>query len=122
IERSAENGIDVFRIFDALNDLRNLESAVRATLRAGKHAQGTMSYTISPVHTTDMWVELGKRLEDMGCHSVCIKDMAGLLKPYAAYEIVSRLKESLRIPVALHSHATTGMSTASPVKAAEAGL
>jgi oxaloacetate decarboxylase alpha subunit len=122
VERSAANGIDVFRIFDAMNDLRNLECAVRATLRVQKHAQGTIAFTVSPVHTTGMWVELGKRLEDMGCHSVCIKDMAGLLKPYAAFEIVSRLKETVRVPIALHSHATTGMSTAAIVKASEAGL
>ena len=122
VERAASNGMDVFRIFDAMNDLRNLECAVRATLRAGKHAQGTVAFTVSPVHTTDTWVELGKRLEQMGCHSICIKDMAGLLKPYVAYEIVSRLKETVRIPVALHCHATTGMSTAAIVKASEAGL
>jgi oxaloacetate decarboxylase (Na+ extruding) subunit alpha len=122
VERSAENGIDVFRIFDAMNDLRNLECAVRATLRAGKHAQGTIAFTVSPVHTVDMWVESGKRLEDMGCHSICIKDMAGLLKPYVAQEIVSRLKETVRIPIALHCHATTGMSTTAIIKAAEVGL
>ena len=122
VERSAANGIDVFRIFDAMNDLRNLECAVRATLRVQKHAQGTIAFTVSPVHTNAMWVELGKRLEDLGCHPVCIKDMAGLLKPYAAFEIVSRLKETVRIPIALHSHATTGMSTAAIVKASEAGL
>lgn len=122
VERAAANGIDVFRIFDAMNDLRNIECAVRATLRVQKHAQGTLAYTISPVHTTDMWVELGRRLETMGCHSICIKDMAGLLKPYVAYEIVSRLKEAVHIPVALHSHATTGMSTAAIVKAMEAGV
>ena len=122
VERSAANGMDVFRIFDALNDLRNLECAVGATLRVGKHAQGAMSFTVSPVHTTDMWVELGKRLEDMGCQSICIKDMAGLLKPYVAYEIVGRLKQSVRVPIALHCHATTGMSTAAIVKAAEVGL
>lgn len=122
VERSAENGMDVFRIFDAMNDLRNMECAVRATLRVGKHAQGTIAFTVSPVHTTNTWVELGKRLEDMGCHSICIKDMAGLLKPYVAHEIVSRLKETVRIPIALHCHATTGMSTAAIVKAAEAGL
>ena len=100
VERSAANGIDVFRIFDAMNDLRNIESAVRATLRVGKHAQGTMAFTISPVHTTDKWLELGKQLENMGCHSICIKDMAGLLKPYIAHEIVSRLKEAVSIPIA----------------------
>jgi len=122
VERAAANGIDIFRIFDAMNDLRNIESAVRAALRVCKHAQGTMAFTISPVHTTDKWVELGKQLENMGCSSICIKDMAGLLKPYVAHEIVLRLKETVRIPIALHTHATTGMSTAAIVKAVEAGV
>ena len=122
VERAAANGVDVFRIFDALNDFRNLETAVKATLRVGKHAQGTMSYTVSPVHTIDLWVDLGKRIEDMGCHSICIKDMAGLLKPYVAFELVSRLKETCSIPVAMQSHATTGMSTVTNIKAAEAGI
>ena len=122
VEKSADNGMDVFRIFDALNDLRNLETAVKATIKCGKHAQGTMSYTVSPVHTVDLWVDMGKRLEDLGCHSICVKDMAGLLKPYVAFELVSRLKESCSIPIALHSHATTGMSTATNIKATEAGL
>ena len=122
VERAAINGMDVFRIFDAMNDMRNLETAVKTTLRVDKHAQGTMSYTVSPVHTLDMWVDMGKELEDMGCHSICIKDMAGLLKPYVAEELVSRLKESISIPLALHSHATTGMSTSAIIKAVEAGL
>jgi len=122
VEKSAENGMDVFRIFDALNDFRNLETAVKATIRCGKHAQGTMSYTVSPVHTLDVWVDMGKRIEDMGCHSICIKDMAGLLKPYVAFELVSRLKETCSIPVAMQSHATTGMSTVTNIKAAEAGI
>ena len=121
VEKAAENGMDVFRIFDAMNDMRNVEAAVRAVLKTGRHAQGAMSYTISPVHTMDKWIDLGKRLEDMGCHSVCIKDMAGLIKPYVAEEMVSRLKETLSAPIALHSHATTGMSTAAIVKAVEAG-
>lgn len=122
VERSALNGIDVFRIFDAMNDVRNLETAVKATLNAGKHAQGTISYTLSPVHTVPMWVDMGKQLEDMGCHSLCIKDMAGLLKPYVAEDLVSRLKEACAIPIALHCHATTGLSTATIVKAAGAGV
>lgn len=122
VERAAENGMDVFRIFDALNDLRNLETAVKATIKAGKHAQGAMSYTVSPVHTVDLWVDMGKRIEDMGCHSVCIKDMAGLLKPYIAEELVSRLKESCSVPIAMQSHATTGMSTVTNIKASEAGI
>src|SRR6058998_1751173 len=122
VERAAANGIEIFRILDAMNDLRNIETAVRATLRVSKHEQGTMAFTVSQVHTTDRWVELGKQLEDMGCSSICIKDMAGLLKPYVAHEIVLRLKETVRIPIALHTHATTGMSTAAIVKAVEAGV
>ncbi|MBS1202125.1 MAG: oxaloacetate decarboxylase, partial [Chromatiaceae bacterium] len=122
VERAAVNGIDVFRIFDAMNDLRNLEAAVRAALATGKHAQGTMSYTVSPVHDLNYWVDRGRRLEDMGCHSICIKDMAGLLKPYVAEQLVTRLKEACAIPIAMQSHATTGMSTSTIVKAVEAGI
>ncbi|MCU7931356.1 MAG: sodium-extruding oxaloacetate decarboxylase subunit alpha [Candidatus Thiodiazotropha sp. (ex Codakia rugifera)] len=122
VERAATNGVDVFRIFDAMNDLRNLETAIKATLKVDKHAQGTMSYTVSPVHNMDYWLDMGKRLEEMGCHSICIKDMAGLLNPYLGYELVTRLKESISIPIAMHSHATTGMSTATNIKVAEAGI
>ena len=122
VASAAENGMDVFRIFDAMNDIRNLETAVRATLNVGKHAQGTIAYTISPVHTMDMWVEMGKRLEDLGCQSICIKDMAGLLRPYVAEDMVSRLKDAVSVPIAMQSHATTGMSTSTVVKAVEAGL
>ena len=122
VATAAENGVDVFRIFDAMNDLRNLEKAVAATLKVGKHAQGTIAYTASPVHTVEMWVEMGKRLEDMGCQSICIKDMAGLLRPYVAEEMVSRLKDTVSVPLAMQSHATTGMSTSTLVKSIEAGL
>jgi oxaloacetate decarboxylase alpha subunit len=122
VERCAVNGMDVFRIFDAMNDLRNFKTAVNAVREVDRHAQGAMSYTVSPVHTLDMWVDMGKHLEDMGCHSLCIKDMAGLLKPYVAEELVSRLKETCDIPIALHCHATTGMSSPTLVKAAEAGV
>ena len=122
VERAAANGIDVFRLFDAMNDTRNLETAIAAVIEQGKHAQGTMAYTVSPVHTIDLWVDLARRIEDMGAHTVCIKDMAGLLKPYVAFELVSRMKETLEIPVHLHSHATTGMSTATCLKAVEAGV
>jgi DNA repair protein RadC len=90
VERAAESGVDVFRIFDAMNDVRNLQTAIRATLDAGAHAQGTISYTVSPVHTMDVWVDLAKRIEDLGAHSIAIKDMAGLLKPYVAFELGSR--------------------------------
>ena len=122
IERAAVNGVDVFRIFDALNDPRNFERSIKATIACGKHAQGTISYTVSPVHTVETWVDLAKRLEDMGVHSIAIKDMAGLLKPYVAEELVKRLKQSLAVPVHMHCHATTGMSTASIIKAVEAGI
>jgi oxaloacetate decarboxylase alpha subunit len=122
VERCAFNGVDVFRIFDALNDLRNLETAIRATVKVEKHAQGTISYTVSPVHTVDLWVDLGKRIEDMGAHSICIKDMAGLLRPNVAFDLVSRLKEAVAIPIHLHCHATTGLSIATCTKAAEAGV
>ena len=122
VERAAAGGIDVFRVFDAMNDMRNLETAIAAVLEQGKHAQGTMAYTVSPVHTVDSWLDLARRIEDMGAHTVCIKDMAGLLKPYVAFELVSRMKETLEIPVHLHCHATTGMSTATYVKAVEAGI
>ena len=122
VATAAENGVDVFRIFDAMNDLRNLEKAVAATLKVGKHAQGTIAYTASPVHTVEMWVEMGKRLEDMGCQSICIKDMAGLLRPYVAEEMVGRLKDTVSVPLAMQSHATTGMSTSTLVKSIEAGL
>ncbi|MEJ2275519.1 MAG: pyruvate carboxylase subunit B, partial [Woeseiaceae bacterium] len=122
VERCAVNGVDVFRIFDALNDLRNLETAIKATIEVDKHAQGTMSYTVSPVHTIDLWVDLGKRIQDMGAHSICIKDMAGLLRPYTAFELVSRLKEAVEIPIHMQCHATTGLSTGTNLKAAEAGI
>lgn len=122
VERSAENGIDVFRIFDALNDYRNFQKSIQTTVAVGKHAQAAISYTVSPVHTVSNWVELSKRLEDMGAHSVCIKDMAGLLKPYVAEELVTRMKESLSIPVHMQCHATTGLSVGAILKAVEAGI
>ncbi|TRX00718.1 sodium-extruding oxaloacetate decarboxylase subunit alpha [Candidatus Methylobacter oryzae] len=122
VERCAVNGIDVFRIFDAMNDMRNIDHAVKAVLRTDAHAQGTISYTTSPVHTMDSWVNLGKQIEDMGAHSICIKDMAGLLKPYEAFELVKRLKKNTKIPIHLHCHATTGLSVGTLLKAAEAGV
>lgn len=122
VERCATNGVDVFRVFDAMNDMRNIETALAAVKKQGKHAQGTISYTLSPVHTVDMWVEQGKRIEDMGADSIAIKDMAGLLKPYVGYELVSRLKASCDIPVHLHCHATTGLSTTTALKCVEAGI
>lgn len=122
VERSASQGVDVFRIFDAMNDPRNFERAVHAVVETGKHAQGTISYTVSPVHTVTMWVDLAKQLEDMGAHSIAIKDMAGLLKPYVAFDLVSRLKKAVKIPIHMQCHATTGLSTATILKAAEAGI
>ena len=122
VERCAVNGIDVFRIFDAMNDMRNIAHAVQAVLRTDAHAQGTISYTTSPVHTMDLWVDLGRQIEDLGAHSICIKDMAGLLKPYDAFELVSRLKASVNIPIHMQCHATTGLSTGAVLKAAEAGI
>ncbi len=122
IERAHTNGVDVFRIFDAMNDVRNFETAIKAAVQVGAHAQGAISYTTSPVHTIDNWVDMAKRLEDMGCHSICIKDMAGLLKPYVAEELVTKIKASTDIPLALHCHATTGLSVATQQKAIDAGV
>ncbi|MCP4075345.1 MAG: sodium-extruding oxaloacetate decarboxylase subunit alpha [Gammaproteobacteria bacterium] len=121
VERCAVNGIDVFRIFDAMNDTRNLKTAVKAAVATGKHAQGTISYTLSPVHNLQTWIDMAREIEDMGCHSLAIKDMAGLLRPYTAYELVSEIKKVIDIPIGLHCHATTGLSTATMMKAIEAG-
>jgi oxaloacetate decarboxylase alpha subunit len=122
VERAAFNGVDVFRVFDAMNDPRNLQTALRAVKEQGKHAQGTISYTTSPVHTLEMWVDLAKQIEDMGADSVAIKDMAGILNPYIAFELVTRLKATLSIPIHMQCHATAGLSTAAIVKAVEAGI
>jgi oxaloacetate decarboxylase alpha subunit len=122
VERCAINGIDVFRVFDAMNDMRNMTTALKAVRQVGKHAQGTLSYTVSPVHNTQLWLDLAKQLEDAGAHSICIKDMAGLLKPYVGYELVTELKKCIDIPIQLHAHATTGLSTATITKCVEAGI
>jgi len=122
VERAHANGVDVFRIFDAMNDVRNLETAVKAVKNVGGHAQGTISFTTSPVHSVDTWVDMAKRLEDMGADSLCIKDMAGLLKPMQAYDLISRLKSQTDLMVSMHCHATTGLSTATYQKAIEAGV
>lgn len=122
VERCAVNGVDVFRVFDAMNDMRNIETALKAVKKQGKHAQGTISYTLSPVHNIDMWVEQGKRIEDMGADSIAIKDMAGLLKPYTGFELVSKLKAACDIPIHMQCHATTGLSTATALKCVEAGI
>lgn len=122
VERAKTNGVDVFRVFDAMNDPRNLERAIQAVRNVEGHAQGTLSYTVSPVHTLDGWVELGKTIAAMGADSLCIKDMAGLLKPYDAFELVTKLKKAVDIPIHMQCHATTGLSTSTIVKAAEAGI
>ncbi|RJF37572.1 sodium-extruding oxaloacetate decarboxylase subunit alpha [Pseudoalteromonas gelatinilytica] len=122
VERAHKNGVDVFRIFDAMNDVRNLETAIKAAVKVGAHAQGTISYTVSPVHTLDMWLKLAKQLEDLGCHSICIKDMAGLLKPYDCEQLIKGLKETVSTPIAMQCHATTGLSTATYQKAIDAGI
>ncbi|TRW50055.1 oxaloacetate decarboxylase subunit alpha [Aliidiomarina halalkaliphila] len=122
VERARENGVDVFRIFDAMNDVRNLKTAIEATIANDGHAQGTLSYTVSPVHTLEKWVDMALEMESMGCHSICIKDMAGLLRPYDAEELIGALKKNLKVPVAMQCHATTGLSTATYQKAIDAGI
>ena len=122
VERAAVNGVDVFRVFDAMNDPRNLDRALKAVKANGKHAQGTISYTTSPVHNMQMWVDLAKQIEDLGADSIAIKDMAGILTPYVAYELVSKLKASLSIPIHMQCHATAGLSSVAILKAVEAGI
>ncbi|WP_068828098.1 sodium-extruding oxaloacetate decarboxylase subunit alpha [Pseudomonas sp. BMS12] len=122
VERAAINGVDVFRVFDAMNDPRNMETALQAVKRQDKHAQGTISYTTSPVHSLQMWLDLAKQIEDMGADSLAIKDMAGILTPYTAFELVSRLKASLAIPIHMQCHATAGLSSVAILKAVEAGI
>ena len=121
VAKSAENGIDVFRVFDALNDLRNIETAMKGVKRCDKHAQGTICYTTSPAHTSELFVEQAKQLESMGADSIAIKDMAGLLTPYATFELVSAIKQSVALPLAIHSHATSGLAPMCQLKAIEAG-
>ena len=121
VERMAVNGVDVFRVFDALNDPRNFMVPLKAVKKAGKHAQAAISYTISPVHTIESYVKLAKELAEMGADSLCIKDMASLLSPYVAYDLIKAIKKVTDLPIHVHSHATTGMSVATLVKAAEAG-
>ena len=122
VERAKENGVDVFRIFDAMNDVRNLKTAIKAAKEVEGHAQGTMSYTVSPVHTLEKWVAMAEELADLGCDSLCIKDMAGLLRPQAAHELISALKKATNLPIAMQCHATTGLSTATYQKAIDAGI
>lgn len=121
VQKSIANGIDIIRIFDALNDTRNLKTAINATKKEGGHVQAAISYTISPVHTTESFVKMAKELENMGADSICIKDMAGLLMPYTAYDLVKALKESVKIPIELHTHYTSGVASMTYLKAIEAG-
>ena len=122
VQKSIANGIDIIRIFDALNDPRNLTTAINATKKEGGHVQAAFSYTTGPVYTMDYYSEYAKRLEDMGADSICIKDMAGLLKPYDAYELVKVLKESVSVPIQLHTHYTAGLASMTLLKAIEAGV
>ncbi|MBY5990564.1 sodium-extruding oxaloacetate decarboxylase subunit alpha [Ferrimonas balearica] len=122
VRRAYHSGVEVFRIFDALNDTRNLETAIRSVNAVGGHAQGTLSYTTSPVHHLETWLTLAKELEALGCQSLCIKDMAGLLTPYAADELITALKSETALPIAMQCHATTGLSTATYQKAIDAGI
>ena len=122
VARSVENGVTIIRIFDALNDIRNLETAMKAAKRFGAIAQGTLIYTTSPYHKPEDFVRLAVALEDMGADSICIKDMAGLLRPYAAYDLVRALKEAVRVPLELHTHCTTGLGEMTYLKAIEAGV
>ena len=121
VQKAADNGIDVFRVFDALNDIRNLETAMKAVKKAGKHAQGTICYTTSPVHTSELFVTLAKEMATMGADSIAIKDMAGLLTPYATYDLVKALKAAVNLPIVIHSHSTSGLGSMCQLKAIEAG-
>jgi len=121
VRKSVENGMDIIRIFDALNDLRNIKTAVDECLKAGGHAQGCICYTLSPIHDLDLFVSLGKEIEKMGCNSLCIKDMAGIMSPKECFDLVSALKKNIKIPIYVHTHATTGLGYMTYLKAAEAG-
>ncbi len=122
VNKAIENGIDIIRIFDALNDTRNLQKAIEATKKYGGHAQGTISYTISPAHTNEVFIQLAKEIEQMGADSLCIKDMAGLLSPYNTFELVKQIKKAVKIPLELHTHATSGLGSMTYMKATEAGV
>lgn len=121
VQKSVANGIDILRIFDALNDIRNLETAIKATKKEGAHLQAAISYTVSPVHSIEKFVEFARQLEDMGADSICIKDMAGLIKPYVAHDLVKALRDKVKIPIQFHTHYTSGLASMSCLKAIEAG-
>lgn len=122
VQKSIANGVDILRIFDALNDVRNLECAINACKKEGGHLQATVCYTLSDYHTNDKFVELAKQLEDMGADSICIKDMSGLLLPYTAYDLVSKMKQAVKVPIQLHTHYTSGVASMTYLKAIEAGV
>ncbi len=122
VERAAVNGVDIFRIFDALNDIRNLEVSIKAAKKTGAHVQGSISYTISPVHTVEKFVEFGVKLAELEVDSICIKDMAGMISPKAAYDIIKGLKKEVNLPIDLHTHMTSGMGVMAYQAAAEAGV
>ncbi|SHI57025.1 oxaloacetate decarboxylase, alpha subunit [Geosporobacter subterraneus DSM 17957] len=122
VKKAIANGIDIIRIFDALNDVRNIEVALNTTKKEGGHAQAAISYTISPVHNTELYLKIAKQMEDMGADSICLKDMSGILTPYYAYELVSKLKSNIKIPIQLHTHYTSGMGSMTYLKAIEAGV
>ncbi len=122
VQKSIANGIDIIRIFDALNDARNLETAIKATIKEGGHVQAAISYTTSPFHTNDSFAEYAKQLESMGANSICIKDMSGLLKPFDAYQLVKTLKNTVKIPIHLHTHYTAGLGSMTLLKAIEANV
>jgi len=121
VENAAENGIDIFRIFDALNDVRNMKVAIKTVKKVGAHAQGSICYTISPVHTVKHYVDISKKLAELDCDSICIKDMAGMLAPQVAYELVAALKREVGLPVHLHCHSTSGMAMVTYLRACDAG-
>ena len=122
VTKAHANGVDIFRIFDAVNDVRNMETAIKVANREGAHVQGTVCYTISPVHTVETYVELAKDLEQLECDSLCIKDMAGLLSPHEAHVIIKAIKKEVSLPIALHCHCTSGMAPMSYMAACEAGV
>ena len=122
VQKSIANGIDIIRIFDCLNDMRNLECAVKAAIKEKGHAQIALSYTLGDAYTLEYWKDIAKRIEDMGAHSICFKDMAGLLVPYKATELISALKETVNIPIQLHTHYTSGVASMTYLKAVEAGV
>ena len=122
VQKSIANGIDILRIFDALNDPRNLKTAINATKKEGGHVQAAISYTTGPVYTTEYFTNYAKQLEEMGADSICLKDMAGLLKPYDAYELIKALEETVKVPIQLHTHYTAGVASMTCIKAIEAGV